>query len=67
MDTDATRRAQSDRYREIAKEIYLLVSKMEHAEAAGELRLLALSYERLAEHSETGAPYPPQDIKEALP
>ncbi len=67
MDTDATRRAQSDRYREIATELHLLVSKMKHAEVAEQLRLLAASYERLAEHAETGAPYPPKDIKEALP
>ncbi len=52
MDTHATRRAQSDRYREIAKELHLLVSKMKHAEVAEQLRLLAISYERLAEHAE---------------
>ncbi len=70
VDADATRPVQCDRYREIAKEIHLLVSKMKHAEAAEELRLLAVSYEGLAEHAEATAGFPrlgPADFRGLYP
>ena len=66
MDTDDSKRAQCDRYRAIADALRLVVSQMKHAEAAEELRVLALGYQRLAEHAEA-ATYPPQDIEGALP
>jgi hypothetical protein len=66
VDTDDSKRAQCDRYRAIADALRLVVSKMKHAEAAEELRLLAVSYERLAEYAES-APYAPKDIEGALP
>ncbi len=50
MDTDTT--SDRHRYREIASELRLLIPKLKHAEVARELRLLAVSYERLAEHVE---------------
>lgn len=52
MNTDDLKRAQCDRYRAIADALRFVVTRMKHAEAAEELRLLALSYERLAEHAE---------------
>lgn len=48
MDTDTT--SHCDRYRAIANELRLLAPKTKLAEAADELRLLAVSYERLAEY-----------------
>ena len=66
VDTDTTKRAESERYREIANELRLLVPTMKYSEVAEQLRLLAVSYERLAEYGE-GAPYPPQDIEGTLP
>ena len=65
MDTDDSKRAQCDRYRAIADALRLVVSQMKHAEAAEELRVLAVSYERLAEHAES-AFYAPQDIDGVL-
>lgn len=41
-----------DHYHAIANELRLIVLRMKHAEAAEELRVLADSYERLAEHAE---------------
>ena len=64
MDTDDSTRAQCDRYRAIADALRFVVRIMTHAEAAEELRLLAVSYERLAEHAE-GAMDAPQDIEGA--
>jgi hypothetical protein len=64
--TDSTNRAVSERYREIANELRLLVPTMKYSEVAEQLCLLAVSYERLAEHAE-GAPHPPQDIEGTLP
>ncbi|HET9644450.1 MAG TPA: hypothetical protein VFP68_14110, partial [Burkholderiaceae bacterium] len=61
VDTDG----QSERYREMANELRLLVPKMKDAGVAEQLRLLAVSYERLAEHADA-APYPPQVTDEAL-
>ena len=52
MDSDTTKRALSERYREMAKELRLLLPKMKQPAAAEELRLLAVRYERLAEHAE---------------
>jgi hypothetical protein len=66
VDTDSTNRAESERYREIANELRLLVPTMKYSEVAEQLRLLAVSYERLAEYGE-GAPNPPQDIEGTLP
>jgi hypothetical protein len=57
MHVDSTRQAQWDHYRAIANELRLIVLRMKHAEAAEELRRLAGSYERLAEHAE-GVSYP---------
>jgi len=56
---DANRRAR-DHYRAIANELRLIVLRMKHAQAAEELRILAGSYERLAEYAET-APHPAGD------
>jgi hypothetical protein len=42
----------SDRYRAIASELRLIAPKMKLAKAAEELRLMAITYERLAEHHE---------------
>jgi len=50
VDTDAT--SHSDRYRAIANELRGLALKVKIAKAADELHLMALSYERLAEHLE---------------
>jgi len=50
VDTDST--SHSDRYRAIASELRGLAVKMKIAKADDELRLMALSYERLAEHLE---------------
>lgn len=51
MDTDGTKTEDHDRYRAIANELRLLIPNMIYAEVAEELRLLAASYERLAEHA----------------
>jgi hypothetical protein len=66
VDTDDSKRAQCDRYRAIADALRVVVQNMKHAEAAEELRLLAVSYERLAEHAE-GAKDAPRDIEGAVP
>ena len=50
MDTDTT--SHSDRYRAIASEPRLLAREMKLAKAAEELHLMAINYERLAEHLE---------------
>ena len=65
MDTDATERAQSGHYREMADELRGLIPKMKYAEVAEQLRRLAVSYERLAEHAER-VPCEPQDIEGPL-
>jgi len=52
-----SRHAQWDHYRAIANELRLIVLRMKHAEAAQELRRLAVSYERLAQHAD-GVSYP---------
>lgn len=52
MDTDGTKTEDHDRYRAIANELRLLIPNMMYAEVAEQLRLLAVSYERLAEHAE---------------
>jgi len=66
VDTDDNIRAQCDRYRAIAAALRFVVPKIQHADAAEELRLLAVSYERLAEHAER-ARYRQKDIEGALP
>ena len=53
MDATTTSRAHDHHYRDIANELRLIVLKMKQAEAAEELRLLAIRYERLAEQRET--------------
>ena len=59
-DGDAARRAECDRYREMAEDIRKLVPHMKHVEAAEDMRLLAVHYEALAEYVEA-APYPLQE------
>jgi hypothetical protein len=53
MDATTTSRAHEDHYRDIANELRLIVLKMKQAEAAEELRLLAIRYEGFAEHAAT--------------
>jgi hypothetical protein len=57
MDATTTSRAHEHHYRDIANELRLIVLKMKQAEAAEELRLLAIRYERLA--GAEAAPYLP--------
>jgi hypothetical protein len=64
VDTDMT--SHCDRYRAIANELRLLAPRMKLAKAADELRLMAVSYERLAERLEA-APYPPAGNSEDPP
>lgn len=66
-DSDETRRAECGRYRSMANAILGLVATMKHSEVAEDLRLLALRYEKLADHFET-APNPPlEDAEESRP
>jgi hypothetical protein len=51
MYVDAPRLARCDHYRAVANELRLIVLRMKHAEVAEALRLLADSYERLAERT----------------
>ena len=60
-DSDEARREECGRYREVANAILALVPTMKHSEIAEDLRLLAMRYEKLADHLET-ASYPPQPI-----
>ena len=60
MDATTTSRAHDDHYRDIANELRLIVLKMKQAEAAEELRLLAIRYERLGARVEA-AFYPAND------
>ena len=62
-DTDAMRRAECERYSEIADATRALIPHVAQSEAAEDLRLLVVRYEKLADYLET-APYPPQDIEE---
>lgn len=64
MDTDTI--SHCDRYRAIAKELRALAPKMKLREAADELRLLAVGYERLAKRLEA-APYAPAGNSEDAP
>jgi hypothetical protein len=49
MYVEPIRRTRCDHHHVIANELRLIVLRMKHAEAAEELRVLADSYERLAE------------------
>lgn len=64
MNVEPIRRARCDHHHVIANELRLIVLRMKHAEAAEELRVLADSYERLAEHAE-GNPAGAQSIRAA--
>jgi Arc/MetJ-type ribon-helix-helix transcriptional regulator len=51
-DADSAKRVECDRYRTMANEIRALLPRLSQSEAIEELRLLAIRYERLAEHLE---------------
>ena len=60
MYVDAPRHARCDHYRAVANELRLIVLRVKHAKVAEALRVLADSYERLAEHTEAVS-YPPNE------
>lgn len=51
-DVNSARRVECDRYRAMANEIRALLPGLSHSEAAEDLRLVAIRYERLAERLE---------------
>lgn len=51
-DADSAKRVECDRYRTMANEIRALLPRLSQSEAIEELRLLAIRYEKLAEHLE---------------
>ena len=59
-DADSAARAECDRYRAMASDTRALIPTLKDPEVAGDLRLLAVRYERLAEYTVDVTP-PPQE------